>query len=83
MACGMPVVASSQAVSALDVIPGEHLLVGDRPEAFARQVWRLLDDADMRQRIGHAGRCYVERNHDWDRIAGRLVKTYAEVIARK
>ena len=83
MACGTPVGASSQAVSALDVMPGEHLLVGDRPDVFARQVLRLLDDADMRRRIGHAGRSYVEKHHDWDRIVGRLVDTYAEVIGRR
>jgi glycosyltransferase involved in cell wall biosynthesis len=83
MACGTPVVATTQAVSALGARDGEQLLIGDGAEAFARQVLRLLEDGELRRRIGQAGRCYVEKNHDWDGIVDRLVETYAEVIERR
>jgi polysaccharide biosynthesis protein PslH len=83
MACGTPVVATTQAVSALHVRDGEQLLIGNGAEAFARQVLRLLEDGDLRRRIGQAGRCYVEKNHDWDGIVSRLVETYAEVVGRR
>ncbi len=82
MACATPVVASPQAVSALAVRDGEHLLVGDGAEAFARQVVRLLDDAELRRRIGASGRQYVEQCHDWDRIVERLEDIYQVLLDR-
>ncbi len=80
MACATPVVASPQAVSALDVRDGEQILLGDGPEASARQVLRLLEDAALRQRIGQAGRQYVEQCHDWDGIVAQLEAIYREMI---
>jgi len=43
MAFATPVVASPQAVSALAIKPGEHLLVGREPAEFAKAVLRLLE----------------------------------------
>jgi glycosyltransferase involved in cell wall biosynthesis len=80
LACGTPVVASPQAVSALDVRPGEHLLVEDGAEAFAQAVLGLLGNAGLRARLGSAGRRYVETHHNWDGIAARLEDVYADVL---
>ena len=82
MASATPVVASPQAVSALRAVDGEHLLVGDDVESFARQVLRLLEDVALRQRIGTAGRRFVECNHDWNHIVARLEEIYRETINR-
>ncbi len=83
MACGTPVVATPQAVSALGVVNGEHALVAEDPDAFAAAVLRLLDDAALRQALGQAGRRYVEQHHDWREIVGRLEGTYEEAIVRE
>lgn len=80
MACGIPVIATPQAVSALQVKPGEHLLVADGAEAFAGEVLRLLADRGRREALGLAGRRYVERYHDWDLITANLVEIYTEAI---
>jgi glycosyltransferase involved in cell wall biosynthesis len=80
MASATPVVASPQAVSALAVTDGEQLLIGDNAESFARQILRLLDDAPLRQRLGKAGRAFVEQNHDWNKIVERLEEIYLAVI---
>jgi glycosyltransferase involved in cell wall biosynthesis len=82
MASATPVVASPQAVSALSAVDGEHLLIGDDAESFARQVLRLLEDAELRQRIGNAGRRFVEQNHDWNHIVERFEEIYRETINR-
>ncbi len=82
MACGTPVVATPQAVSALQVTDGEHLLVGDGAAAFARQTLRLLQDAELRRRIGTAGRQFVECNHDWNKIVERLEEIYQQLSDR-
>ncbi len=81
MACATPVVASRQAVAALQAIPGEHLLVADDAQDFARCLLCLLDDPELARRLGAAGRRYVEQHHDWDAIAAQLEEIYREAIA--
>jgi len=80
MATGTPVVASSQACSALTVRDGTHLLVADDPATFTERVLRLLDDVAFRREIAINGRNYVEERHDWRTIAHNLEDIYAEVM---
>jgi len=80
MACGLPVVATSRAVSALQVQDGQELIVEDAPEAFARQVVELLALPERRNRLAAEGRRYVERNHGWDQVAGLLEGIYLDVV---
>lgn len=83
MACATPVVCTPQAIAALDVEPGRHLMVGDTPQAFARAVCALLEDEQRRHRIGQAGYAYVERYHRWDAVVARLEGIYQQAqIAR-
>jgi sugar transferase (PEP-CTERM/EpsH1 system associated) len=76
MAMGTPVVCSAQASSALKTVNGEDLLVGDSAEAIANQIVDLLDSADLRARIGAAGRKYVEKYHTWDSAAAQFEMLY-------
>ena len=80
MACATPVVATPQAVSAIQAIDGEHLLLGAPPAVFARQVLRLLEDANLRARVGAAGRRYAETHHDWNTIAKQLEEIYDHAV---
>jgi len=80
MACATPVVASPQAVSALEAVDGRDVVVADGPDETAEAVGRLFDDEPRRLAIGSAGRRYVESHHDWAEIAGRLEEVYHEVI---
>lgn len=79
MACATPVVATPQAVSALHACPEDHFLLANDPADFARQIFRLLDDADLQFRMGQAGRRYVEQHHNWDRIVGQLEGIYRDL----
>lgn len=78
LACGTPVVATPQAVSALQVRSGEDLAVAADDPEFADTVSQLLSDANRRSALGCAGRRYVEINHDWRSIAQRLTQVYYE-----
>jgi sugar transferase (PEP-CTERM/EpsH1 system associated) len=80
MACGTPVVASPQAVSALEAVDGQDVVVADGPAETAEAIGRLIEDEALRLAIGSAGRRYVETHHDWAEIAGRLEEVYHEVI---
>ncbi|HWQ03779.1 MAG TPA: glycosyltransferase [Longilinea sp.] len=83
LACATPVVASPQAVSALQIRSGEEILVAEEPQAFARHVLALLADAAWQRQLGEAGRQFVERKHSWDAVAARLEQIYQEVGQEK
>jgi polysaccharide biosynthesis protein PslH len=83
MACGTPVVSTSLAVSALNIVPGRDLLVEDQPQKFAAAISGLLRDRGEQQRLSAAGRDYVEKYHNWDRITLDLEVVYNRIIQRK
>jgi polysaccharide biosynthesis protein PslH len=83
MACGTPVISTSQAVSALAVVPGSDVLVEDHPEAFANAIVQLLDDVRQQDSLSSAGRRFVEQHHDWNVISSQLEVIYNHVIERK
>jgi glycosyltransferase involved in cell wall biosynthesis len=80
MGCGLPVVAGDLP-AVHDVIEDQHtgLLVtpGD-PAALGRTLLRLLDDAELAERLSQAGRAYALERFDWQVIADR----YADLLNR-
>jgi glycosyltransferase involved in cell wall biosynthesis len=82
MACGTPVVASQQAVSALDIQEDREVMVGHNPEEFAEKMLALLASPEKRAAVGMAGRTYVERNHDWSVVTGRLAEVYEQTLTQ-
>jgi len=82
MACGTAVVTTSQAVSAIDIVPDRDLLVADGDEAFAEAILILLNDSNYRRQLGDAGRTYIETHHLWTTSAERLEKIYESVLIR-
>ena len=76
MACGAPVVASSQATGALAAQPGRDLLAADSPGDFAAAVLTLLGDVALRTQVAAAGRAYVVRHHSWDAALAHLEELY-------
>jgi polysaccharide biosynthesis protein PslH len=80
MACGTPVVTTRKAVSALQVIPGQDLLVAEDQGNFANHVISLLVNPTRRAEMAENGICYVQKHHNWENISGRLSQIYAEVI---
>jgi len=83
MACAVPLVATSGGALPEVVGPdgGAGLLVppGD-PEALAAALGRLLDDVDLRARLGRAGRARVLERFTWGRCAEATAAHYRWVI---
>jgi glycosyltransferase involved in cell wall biosynthesis len=80
MACGVPVVASPQASSAIQAEIGTELWVAGEPAEFASALLRLLADPGLRRQLGEAGRQYALAHHRWERLAGDLEGVYDGVI---
>ncbi len=81
MACGTPVVATPQAVQALDVVPDRDILLGASPVELARQILRVIADPDCQMKVGQAGRLYIEENHQWAKVVKTLEGVYHEVVS--
>jgi sugar transferase (PEP-CTERM/EpsH1 system associated) len=81
MSMGVPVVATRICSGGISAEPGKHFLVADTPEEFADAVDLLLDNRSFRAGLVRAGREYVEKNHDWDRVVEQLDNTYEDVLA--
>jgi phosphatidyl-myo-inositol dimannoside synthase len=75
-ACGIPVVAGRSGGIPEAVREGEtgFLVDAERPDGVAEAVGRLLDDRELRCRLGAAGRRAVETYYNWDRVAADLAR---------
>ena len=59
------------------------LVKGEESDAFADSLIKLLDDRDLRQRMGVNGRKFVVENFTWDISAQKMLRVYREVLANK
>lgn len=79
-ACGLGVVGGRSGGIPDAVRDGETgiLVDPDDPLAVAAGITRLLEDDELRRRLGAAGRAAVERYYNWDRVASDLIRIDAE-----
>ncbi|MDX1674045.1 MAG: glycosyltransferase family 4 protein [Longimicrobiales bacterium] len=75
-AMGKAVVSTSAGCGGLDAVDGRNLLIRDDPAAFARAVLDVLEDRELRRRLGEGGRKTVEAGYGWDQRGRELVEMY-------
>jgi len=83
LARGIPVVSTTIGYEGIDLVPGEHLLVGDTPDAFADAVVRLLRDPHLGERIAAAGRRRLLERYDWRAVCPAMDEVYDRVVGRR
>jgi glycosyltransferase involved in cell wall biosynthesis len=86
MACGLPVVTTDGGALPEVVGPsGEAGFVVPRrnARALAQAIQKLLDDAELRRRMGEAGRKRIESKFSWDVAARDMTTVYEDNINRK
>jgi len=66
LAMAKPTVATTVANEGIRATPGEHLIIADAPDEFARQTVALLRDEARAASLGLAGRRYVQENWTWE-----------------
>lgn len=83
MACGLPVVATrvtGHVDAVVDGITG-FLASPDDPDELAARVACLLDDPELRRRMGQAGGKLVETRFPMEPMVGRLAHLYRQAAA--
>ena len=76
MALGKAIVSTSLGCEGYPVTSGRELVIADTPHDFARCVVELLGNARRRDKLGRAGRRFVEERYDWRAIVPRLERVY-------
>lgn len=82
MAMGRPIVSTSLGAEGIDVTHEKDLLLADTPEAFSKEVLRLLDDPALGVRLGAGARALAETRYSWRAAVGNLQEFYAELGAK-
>lgn len=81
LARGLPIVSTTIGYEGIDLTPGEHLLVGDTPAAFADALVRILRDPALGRRLAAAGRQLAEARYDWRVVNPAVESAYAAALA--
>lgn len=81
MACGVPVVATTRAASALCARSGVEIVVADEASAFALAVVEILRKPELAREIGEAGRHYVIAHHSWEAASHAVEAVYDRALA--
>ncbi len=81
MAQGKAIVATRVGAEGIKGDDGRHFVLADEPEAFAREVVRLLRDPAARARLAAEARTRAEDTYAWSILGGTLVDAYRGVIA--
>lgn len=76
------VVSTSIGAEGLHVVAGEHLMISDKPEDFARTILQLQGSRDLRCTLGRNGRRLVAQLYGWDGVAGRVEAAWFAAMRR-
>ncbi len=82
MACGTPVIAVDSGGPREAITDGENgfLVPPNHVEALADRISRILSNAELRDRMGKAGRRLVEEKFTWKKVAERVEKVLLSVV---
>jgi glycosyltransferase involved in cell wall biosynthesis len=83
MAAGIPVVATDIPGNRDLVVHGEtgYLVPQNSRSAFAKWTLPILEDAALGRRLGAAGKARMEAEFSVDRMVGRYVDLYSEILS--
>jgi spore coat protein SA len=85
-AAGLPIIATRRGgipEIVRDDFNGLLLQQHDDPRELGAKINLLLEDQDLRRRLGRQGRTWVQDNFSWERIAQRQEEVYDEIVSSK
>ena len=65
MSMGKAIVTTPKALEGISAVAGEHLLVGNDRESISRAILMLLNDEDLRIKLGAKARQQVRTHYNW------------------
>jgi len=85
MSCGVACIATDVGGNSEVITDGvSGLLVPPRnPKSLAEATLKLLDDGELRHRIGANARKHIVNNYDWESIVDRIESIYSKIAGSK
>lgn len=83
MASGKAIVSTTIGAEGIMASQGKDILFADTPADFAERVVQLLNDEQLRRRLGANARALAEKEYAWEVIGNRLNRIYAEIGDRR
>jgi glycosyltransferase involved in cell wall biosynthesis len=82
MACGLPCIATRVSGSEDVIVDGFNgmLVESEQPVEMARALRSLIEDTELAQRLGHAGRATVVREYQLVHIVERCLDLYRQLL---
>ena len=74
------IVSTPQAVQAIDVQNGTHLIVAEEPDEFAAEVVQLLKNTGSREKLGNNSRELIANKYSWQAHAEAFQELYGSII---
>jgi glycosyltransferase involved in cell wall biosynthesis len=80
MASGAPVVSTPIGCQGIAVKDGEHVLIVNSAEEFARRIIDLLGNEELRRALAAKARTVIEQEYSWKKIVGDLDPELRELV---
>lgn len=80
MALGRPTVVTPLASEGINIVNGEHIVIAEPGNDFARAVNGLLSDRERRRSLGTESRALVLSRYTWEHVGRKLRGRISEVI---
>jgi len=74
----VPVVSTAKGIEGLEAMHGQHALIADTPEDFARQCIKLIENPSLREYLTQNAKTLVESKYSPDRLTEILCKKMLE-----
>ncbi|MFY0673960.1 MAG: glycosyltransferase [Bacteroidia bacterium] len=72
MACGIPVITTTQTNNAIKAVSGKDLLLADNANEFSDAIIKLLADQELYSNLQNNARTFVEQNYSWNVFVSEL-----------
>lgn len=84
MACGLPIISTDQGAITESVIDGQNgfIVQDSSPEQICDKLLLMMNDSDLRKRMGEQSRMLYESKFTEDRMVENLVEVFNLVIQR-
>jgi len=81
MAAGVPVVSTKLGAEGLDVSDNENVLLAESSAQLANGILKLIETADLRERLITGGHALVRARYDWSMLGAKLLEQYQMFVA--
>lgn len=80
LAMSKAIVCTTMACEGISVTPEKNVLIADSPQEFLKQIKRLRENPELRDKLGKAAREFVVKQYSWEKIGGDLEKVYEALV---